>query len=493
MTSSALAQPPVTRSAAVGRKAADAAPWFAAAAALSVAAGLGTALNITAALDVAALLVIAAAVAWRPYLALVALMAARAAGGSLIPTFLSVGSVGLAVALVRPATIPRKVAVPMFVLLVLTVWTVPVQPSLIDGPRHTYLLPVFKAQYLGALSISMTQWLGVASILAMFCLAAWSVRSIWQLNRLIAVILVSAVYPIFDGLRQYAAGDLTVKAGGTAGEFRAVRGPFTEVNEFALYLVVVIAIALVAWMETRSKLVRLGLTALLVGASACLFLTYTRSAWVGLAIVIVMLGVLRYRALLVGGLVVMAVAGFAFPTQARQAQGRFGDLSTRNAAHATNSWNWRTGQWKQMLKYGWQKPVLGQGFGSYQRVSIRQFGLDNRHYRTVDGADPFGKPRGLTPHNDFVGTFVENGLVGLGLWLAALLGLLATAVRARRYAPVSAIATGMVALMTALLVMSFSDAVRGYTVVLVTTGVVIGGLAGVMARARRQPAPSNPS
>ena len=469
-------------------------PWALAGAALSVGTGILLSSHPLVPLDVALAVAVAVAVAVRPYAALLAVLAVHVISpGHLFWTSLTLAGVGLAILVRAPAGIPRRVALPLLLMLLVTLPAVPIRPSPDEGTVPPVLtVPVLHVRYSDSLSIELSSWIGVGSVLTTFCLAAWAVTTRRRLSLLIAAVLVSSLYPIGYALKQYAAGDLTVRTG-QSSSFAAVRGPFHHPNYLAFYLLVVIGIALAAFLESRRLALRLGLLALLAAASMCLFLTYTRSAWIGVAIVVLMLGILRYRILLVGGAVALALAAFAFPSAARKAQDRFGDLTSSSESHASNSWNWRTGQWSRMEHWGWQRPILGQGFGSYPRLSIKEFGYTNPHYTVQDPKNP-NAPKGIAPHNDYVKMFVETGLVGLALWVFTLLGLVWTAWRARRAPPLRAYAMAMVAVMVALVIVSYADNVQGYTTVLLVASVVIGGLAGLQRASRATTAaPPGPS
>ena len=465
-----------------------AAPWALVGVALSVGTGVLLGAHPLIPLDLGLVVAAAVLIAIRPYPALLAVVTVNVISPwHLFWTSLTAAGVGLAVLVRAPAGIPRRVMLPLLALLVLTLPGVPVHPSPDEGNVPPVVtLPALHIRYSDAVSTELSAWIGVASVLATFCLAAWAVTTRRRLSWFVGALLVGSLYPIAYAFKQYAAGDLTVRTN-QSSSFAAVRGPFHHPNFLAFYLLVVIGITLAAFIEARRLAVRLALLGLLAAASVCLFLTYTRSAWIGAAIVVLVLGLLRYRILLVGGAIALALAAFAFPAAARKVQDRFGDLSTSSESHASNSWKWRTGQWSRMEHWGWERPFLGQGFGSYQRLSIKEFGYFDRHYQVADPGHPFA-PRGIAPHNDYVKMFVETGIIGLSLWVLTLGGLISAAWRARRAPPLRAYARAMVAVMIALAIVSYADNVQGYTTVLLVTSAMIGGLAGLQRASRSRPA-----
>jgi O-antigen ligase len=205
----------------------------------------------------------------------------------------------------------------------------------------------------------------------------------------------------------------------------------------------------------------------------------------------VTLALLRYRRLLAVAALLVILATLVAPGATHKAQQRFGDLTSRSEANDSNSWTWRVDQWSAIIPYGFDKPLTGQGFGSYSRVTVRHFGHFNRRYPTVQ--DPklgvFSRT-GFTAHNDYVRMFVEMGVPGLVLWVLVYVGAMVTAARARRVPGLAPLATGMLALTIALAVISVSDNLQGYTVVLMYAFAVCGGLAGLTAMSSRRRAPA---
>jgi O-antigen ligase len=290
--------------------------------------------------------------------------------------------------------------------------------------------------------------------------------------------------PVAIALGQFASGHFQVRAG-----VKAIEGPFPHPDYFAFYLVVVLVVCVVALFETRRVALRGMLAMLLVLSAFCLLETYMRGAWIGFAISLVMLGALRYRALFAVGVIALVVAVVSFPGTVHKVEQRFGDLSTQSAAASNNSWTWRTGQWGRMLHFGSDKPLTGQGFGSYSRLTVKQFGTEDPHYGTIfDRQHPLTSERGFAAHNDFVRMFVEMGVPGLCLWLAVLAGLLSTAFRARRWPAMAPWACAATGILIAVLVMSVGSNIQASTVVLVYVATLVGALVGASRSVRTQAA-----
>jgi putative inorganic carbon (hco3(-)) transporter len=457
-------------------------PWLATASVLSLGVGAAVAADATWVLvSVALCLGVALAVLRWPFGSLLVLLAVRTASKSPFLDLLLLGAGLLALAVAAPRLPGRRVWLPLTIFLLFTLPALPLGPSPDEGIKPSWLyLPRLDLRYLPQPSIELLTWMRLGAVLVALLLAAWTVRDARRLRLLVSATLVSAVLPIAVGLRQLAQGELVVRAG-----FKAIEGPFTHPNYFAFYLVLVLTLALVAFIETERLELKLGLLALLAAGLLCLFETYTRSAWIGFSGVVLLLGLLRYRLLFVAGAVALVLAAFAFPSSVHKVEQRFGDLSSQSASRSDNSWQWRKGQWARMLPYGYHRPLTGQGFGSYSRMTVAEFGTQDPHHPTI--ADPRHRStsqRGFAAHNDYVRSLVETGVPGLILWALFLTGIVAVGWRARRLPDVAPYACAAVAIGAAFVVMSGADNISGYSVVLLYAAALAGAVAGA-ARGER--------
>jgi putative inorganic carbon (hco3(-)) transporter len=459
-------------------------PWILLAAPLAVVVGVLAATSPWILICAGATVAGALAILRWPLQSLLALLALRATSKSQFLDLLVVLAGTLALAVAAPRLGGRRVWLPFGILLLLALPTVPFHPSPDEGAAPAWLfLPKIHLAYLPRMSVELLLWLRLASVLVAFLLGCWVVRSERDMNRVVVAMLVSAVVPIVWALGQFASGHFKIRAG-----VKAVEGPFSHPDYFALYLVVVLIVCVVALFEVRRVAHRLMLYALFALSAFCLLETYMRGAWIGFALGLVVLGLLRYRSLFAVGALLLVVAAVSFPGTVHKVEQRFGDLSTRSAASANNSWTWRTGQWRRMLHFGSDRPLTGQGFGSYSRVTVKEFGTEDPHYGTIfDPKHPLTSVRGFGAHNDYVRMFVEMGVPGLLLWVGVLVGLLASALRARRLPAVAPWGCAGAAVMVAFILMSGGTNVQASTAVLLYVGALVGSLAGateVLSRAR---------
>lgn len=454
----------------------SAAVWFAVAVAVSAAAGVGLQVEPMLVLDLAIAAAAAAAIAVRPFEALLLILVLR---GTLVNSqFADVATFAggaLALAAAAPRLPVKRLSVPLILFLLVALPGVPLRPSLDEGYVPPGYVPLLGEQYIDPPSTELLQWLRLGAALAVLCLAGWSVRSRFRLETVVGAILVGAVYPIFKGIEQIVTGDFQARAG-----FDAIRGPFYQSNYYAFFLVVVLVIAVAALIELHGPWWRLGAGAVLVFGSVCLVFTYTRAAWVGFALALLVLGLLLYRRMLVLISIAMACAAFGFPTQTNRVENRIANI-TNPGSSGDDSWSWRRGEWERMFPHGRENLLTGTGFGSYSRVTVEEFGTQDPQYAT----DITPGRLGFAAHNDYLKSFVENGLPGFVLWALVLTGAVSVMWRARREPRVRGFATAGVALSVALIPMSFSDNIQAYTAVLIYAFGFIGAVAGAATAMRR--------
>jgi O-antigen ligase len=460
--------------------------WLAGAALASVAAGLLVTRQPAAAFDAAVLAGCAALAGRHPRAALAVILAVRATlATSVLFDLVVLGAGALALLAVGPGLAAKRVTLPLLGFLVLALASVPLLPSFDEGVKPEWLnLPVLGSQYLRNPSSELLEWIRLATVLVAFLWAAWCVRTPQRLRRLVAVVLASAAYPIASALLHLVSGQTHNRAGG----FDSVDGTFVHPNYFASYLTIVMVLAVVALLESRSLAVRTALSVLLAGGLVCLFFTYTRTAWIAFAAALLVVTVLRYRRLAAVGAVALVLVALAVPAATQRAESRFADLSSASPTYRTNSWGWRKEQWRSMVPYGLERPATGRGFGSYFRDTVAVFGLSNRDFATRP-ADPT-QQLGFGAHNDYVKALVETGVVGLVLWVLVLTGLVSVAARARSAPGAEPYATAMVGVTMALAGMSLADNVEASAASIIYAFVMCGALAGITAERRRSQAPA---
>jgi O-antigen ligase len=451
-------------------------PWLLLSALAAVGVGILAHENSTALVDITAgLIAIYLFLKW-PYLMLIVVLATGWKDNRAFELFTLVGG-GVTVAWMARRAWRSTAAVCMALLLVLALPRLPIHPTYRDGfvvPHH--FLPFTGIPFTGAISNELVTWWQLAFVLVAFLLGSWLIRDRRRLWQAVAISLATAAIPIAVGLQQYATGNLVVRPGTTQ---KSIEGPFQHPNYFGFYLLVIVVIALVAFLETQSNRIRAVLAVFLAAGIFCLFLTYTRSAWIGFVAAVLLLGLFRHRWIITFGTVVLVAAAFAFPGAVHAISTRFADLSS-NSPTDTNSYAWRKGEWSRMIPYGLHHPLTGTGFGTYEADTVQVFGLVSSSYNTLqDPTHPAESPKGFSAHNDYVRMLVELGFPGVILWVLELVSLLAMTVRAAQVVALRSLAVGVGAVIVALTVASYSDNVQGYTIDLLYPFVLAGGLATV--------------
>jgi len=236
---------------------------------------------------------------------------------------------------------------------------------------------------------------------------------------LVRVMLVLGIYLGFTGLleqlRLYAfvfppyIGDPSLGL-----HFGRVRGPFLQSASMGMWLTFGLVAVYCLWYRLGPK----ARTIALAGTVAMLIsiaFTVTRAAWVGVAVSTVTIVWLNYRGwkratVLIGMAVCVVVIVVAAGDQIKSPT-RY-EYPPEDAAVALES--------RGALAYiGWEmfkdKPLFGHGFGHYPLASREYIGEANT---TVD----LRLARGLEQHSTFMGLMSETGLVGLGLFIALVIG-----------------------------------------------------------------------
>ncbi|MDD3036211.1 MAG: O-antigen ligase family protein [Candidatus Saccharimonadaceae bacterium] len=247
---------------------------------------------------------------------------------------------------------------------------------------------------------SLAEGLRLLSILAIYCLAYFLLNSEQDLKNLIKAIIASAIIPSLFALWQfYTQTGLTVPL---EGIYNRIYGTFAHPNLFAYYLLLPLALSLYLFLSGNKKQINNILYFLFaIFLVIILGLTFTRGAWLSFLIIMAIVGVFRYRPLLVGAIVFAALAYFLV----EPINYRVNDLI---ANRSDTSIEWRLNLWNDAKEYVKEKPWLGYGAGVASDLI-----LDKR-------GEQFGSS---DPHNDYLKIASENGLIGLLAYLSLIVSL----------------------------------------------------------------------
>lgn len=255
-----------------------------------------------------------------------------------------------------------------------------------------------------------------------------------RIRPLLLVAFLSLVVPTLVGVVEWMGSE--PETGYNAVAVGRVQSTFVHPNAFATYLVMMAALAVALRPHVRG-VSRRWLDLALLATLGMIVVTYTRSAWLALAVGVFYVGIRQDKRLLWGMLAALVVVVVAVPSVAT----RLADLDQSESVPGQvepNSLSWRIGYWGDVLPYWTESPVTGIGLNMVQETAAI----------------------GLPPHNVFVQAFVETGLFGF-FALVVLLVALAADLRLglRRASPglERGIAIGAIAMGLTLLVQAPSE------------------------------------
>lgn len=224
----------------------------------------------------------------------------------------------------------------------------------------------------------------------LFFLSYTEFKKINDFSKLLNLIFVSSLISALVALYQYAFHIGYIDADFS---FPRIYGTFSHPNSFSLFLVSIIALLFIRYVINISQQKRL-LTVGLIGLySFLIILTYTRVAWVAILAFIFIIGIFRFRKLLLASiLLAITIYAISFNVQQR----------VQDAVYTSpdSSLTWRMNLWKDAIDrtYSNNRQYLGFGSNTFEIV------LEETR----------GNQLGSTAaHNDFIRAFLEGGYVGL--------------------------------------------------------------------------------
>ena len=202
-------------------------------------------------------------------------------------------------------------------------------------------------------------------------------------------------------------------------------GVFNQPVVNGLVLIVGFLVAtLIASHAVESRLARL-FAVVVAGASAyALYLTHTRAVWLSFGLV-VLIGAVAGRGFRRGfvlTLVLMALSivsnwsTFTSSDRSAGGVGSAGEVQDRLNSIATSIWAFQ------------QKPLTGWGIGRFPAVNTY-------HHLQYSPEIPWERGFGIASHFDALGILVELGIIGLALWIVALVLIYTKLVRATTQLP----------------------------------------------------------
>ena len=263
---------------------------------------------------------------------------------------------------------------------------------------------------------AITELLRLWSILFTYALVYVVAASSRQaLRRLTFALIGSAALPIIWACGQYSAGGSR-----KIGDFNRLTGTFLHPDPYGIYLALVI-VAAVPIILKRGWINRL-LVLWVPFAGFALVASYTRTAWIMVVLGVVVIGLLRYRWLLLLVPIMLAGALVLIPSTGS----RFNDIQNpkQSVRGPGNAFVARVQLWREDLPKAKQKPLTGLGL-----AAIVDKSSDASHV-----------------HSDFIRALVETGIFGLLAYVAvlgsAVIGALRAYLHCRRESLLGALTLG---------------------------------------------------
>ena len=303
---------------------------------------------------------------------------------------------------------------------------------------------------------SIREFIRIATIFLLYFLAYKLIQEEKDWNLLLKFILISYIFPGIIAFGQFVFGmGLPDEFGG----FNRVYGTFNHPNPFAFYTFFILGIAIALILSQKKEIItKLDKRWLWILASPLVFLlfaTYTRSALACLIIFVFILGILKYRKILLGGILLFLVAYFLSDVF----QQRLWELFTLDPY---GSIVWRLRLWQQMIPISLWQPWFGYGIGTFDSLV--------EYYRGFQWGS-------LEAHNDYLKIFVENGIVGLLSYLSIIAGLMFYLFRIfrRSIEQEKTLALSILIISISLFIISFFDNILRTTALQWNFWILLGG------------------
>jgi putative inorganic carbon (HCO3(-)) transporter len=304
----------------------------------------------------------------------------------------------------------------------LTAWAAPVGLFLLVG--------VLSTGWVLDLPAALKELLRWAELGAAVLLAAALVETRRQATTLLAVVLLGGVIESAVGAAQFVLR-IGPPSFEIMGRFFRAHGTFGQPNPFGGYLEMVLPLALaLVVVVARPRWLWLLALAALAATAAALAMSFSRGAWLGLAVglaaMMVAAGPRTLAAFVLAGLVGALVALLGsfevLPAWASErlagATRFFGVFDVRQVRPNADNWGIveRMAHWQAAYEMWLARPWLGMGIGQYAEAYP--------DYMLPGWRDPLGHA-----HNYYLNVLAEVGVPGLAVFLAMVASWFAVAAR----------------------------------------------------------------
>lgn len=259
----------------------------------------------------------------------------------------------------------------------------------------------------------------VSKIFLMVFLTMSLVKDRYRLEMLLRVIALSIG---FVGIK----GAAFVIATGGENMVWGPEGSFLESNNsIGLALAMNVPLLYYLWrIETRPWLRNI-MIVMLLGSFPAIICTYSRGAWLGLALVTVLLFLrIKHKFLAVSavGLVALVGAGALSQLLPQRLVTRYDQLENYKEDSSAESRFW---SWEFCKRVGLDRPLTGGGFNFPSQLTYKQY--------YPEFAERWGEDKVWTCHSTWLTVFGEHGFPGFIIWILLLFSSLASLRFVRSY------------------------------------------------------------
>ena len=244
----------------------------------------------------------------------------------------------------------------------------------------------------------LREWLRISSIFIVYGVAFILIHTQKRFRSFSYALASSALLPSIFAFGQFFQGKGEVVYG---EHFQRLYGTFFTANGFAFFLVLIIAVLILLLIQAKEIFPKIFYGGSLLGVFFLLLHTYTRGAWLGAFLLLILLGALKFHKMLLVGLLIVLLLYVFLPLPGVKER-----ISNLTSLTPFSSLVWRFHLWGNMVPFFLEKPFLGHGLFSFQFLSQKLQGLN---FLPAPEA-----------HNDYLRISIETGLVGLGLYFVLL-------------------------------------------------------------------------
>ncbi|HHZ82488.1 MAG TPA: O-antigen ligase family protein [Nitrospirales bacterium] len=213
---------------------------------------------------------------------------------------------------------------------------------------------------------SFAEWLKLLAHVLMFFLAANFISEEGQVKRILGAFVVGVLLMSIYGIVEFFVADGSLVDQWYERTLRA-DSLTSEYNWFSTYLMMALPIVAVWALSTDHREWRIVLVVTLVVATFALFLTYTRAAWIAVAVQACLLVALKgsnVMKLVVAGMVVVALSTVIVVTMQDVPKGASGERGVEGHTANLSTLLCRLHIWELGVKDMSEHPITGLGYGT---------------------------------------------------------------------------------------------------------------------------------